>query len=320
MFGHLQHSSKAAPAELQSDPLYLQYPRDTGSTQTFYHVTAYNDFHDGAQVDTGQHCRNRAVDRSGHAEHLTTPVESSLAYFEAVERDRYENYAPWMRRFLNFSSYAGKKLLEVGVGQGTDLVQFAKAGADVSGIDITQRHLNLAARNFELRGLPANLQRAAAAAIPFEDDSFDVVYSFGVLHCTDNTVRCLSECHRVLKPGGELILAMYYKYSFFHAYTIFVNGILRGKLRKLGYKGLMSLIESGADGVRFAPLVKTYSRRQLRNILEDFRDVRFYVRHLTPNDFGRIFDAWFLRPGLNVREGMLAGTSLPVPSSSLPGQ
>jgi ubiquinone/menaquinone biosynthesis C-methylase UbiE len=229
---------------------------------------------------------------------------SSLAYFEAVERDRYENYAPWMRTFLNFSSYAGKRLLEVGVGQGTDLVQFAKAGADVSGIDITQRHLNLAARNFELRGLHANLQRAAAAAIPFEDDSFDVVYSFGVLHCTDNTVRCLSECHRVLKPGGELILAMYYKYSFFHAYTILVNGILRGKLRKLGYKGLMSLIESGADGVRFVPLVKTYSRRQLRNILEDFRDVRFYVRHLTPNDFGRLRclvpAAWAERAGRHV--------------------
>jgi ubiquinone/menaquinone biosynthesis C-methylase UbiE len=212
--------------------------------------------------------------------------EDSLAYFEAVERDRYENYAPWMRKFVNFKAYGGKRLLEVGVGQGTDLVQFAKSGADVSGIDITERHLNLAARNFEMRGLHANLQYAAAAAIPFENNSFDVVYSFGVLHCTDNTVRCLSECHRVLKPGGELIVAMYYKYSFFHAYTIFVNGIVRGKLRRLGYRGLMSLIESGADGVRFVPLVKTYSRRQLRNILEDFRDVRLDVRHLTPNDFG----------------------------------
>ncbi len=169
--------------------------------------------------------------------------ESGLAFFEAVERNRYEAYAPWMRKFVNFSTYGGKRLLEVGVGLGTDLVQFAKAGADVAGIDITQRHLELAARNFEVRGLHADLQYAAAAAIPFENDSFDVVYSFGVLHCTDNTVRCLTECHRVLKPGGELILAMYYKYSFFHAYTIFVNGILRGRLRKLGYKGLMSLIE-----------------------------------------------------------------------------
>jgi SAM-dependent methyltransferase len=219
--------------------------------------------------------------------------ESGLAFFEAVERNRYEAYAPWMRKFVNFSAYGGKRLLEVGVGLGTDLVQFAKAGADVSGIDITQRHLALAARNFEVRGLQANLQYASAAAIPFENDSFDVVYSFGVLHCTDNTVRCLTECHRVLKPGGELILAMYYKYSFFHAYTILVNGILRGRLRKLGYRGLMSLIESGADGVTFVPLVKTYSRSQLRCLLEDFRDVRLDIRHLTPNDFGRL---WRLVP------------------------
>jgi ubiquinone/menaquinone biosynthesis C-methylase UbiE len=214
--------------------------------------------------------------------------EYSLGYFEAVEHDRYENYAPWMREFINFGSYAGKKVLEVGVGQGTDLVQFAKGGADVSGIDIAQRHLELATRNFEVRGLRANLKYASAAAIPFESDSFDVVYCFGVLHHTDNTVRCLSECYRVLKADGELILGLYHTFSFFNAYTIFVNGILRGKLRRLGYKGLMSLIESGADGVKIKPLVKTYSRRQLRNILEDFNQVRFEVRHLTPGDFGAL--------------------------------
>jgi hypothetical protein len=81
---------------------------------------------------------------------------------------------------------------------------------------------------------------------------------------------------------------MYHKYSFFHAYTILVNGLLRGKLRRLGYKGLMSLVESGADGITTVPLVKTYSRSQLRNILEDFRDVRIHVRHLTPSDFGKL--------------------------------
>jgi 2-polyprenyl-3-methyl-5-hydroxy-6-metoxy-1,4-benzoquinol methylase len=217
---------------------------------------------------------------------LNRSDETSLAYFEAVERDRYEKYAPWMRDFIKFGSYAGKKVLEVGVGQGTDLVQFAKAGADVSGIDITKRHLELAARNFELRGMRVNLQYATAAAVPFEGNSFDVVYSFGVLHHTDDTVRCISECHRVLKPGGELILGLYHTHSLFYAYTILVNGILRGKLRRLGYKGLMSLIESGADGVKIVPLVKTYSRGQLRNILEDFSKVRFEVRHLTRDHFG----------------------------------
>ena len=95
----------------------------------------------------------------------------------------------------------GTGYLEVGVGQGTDLVQFAKGGAEVFGIDITPRHLELAARNFEVRGLSANLQHAPAAAIPFASESFDLVYSFGVLHCTDNTVRSLTECHRVLNLG-----------------------------------------------------------------------------------------------------------------------
>ena len=79
----------------------------------------------------------------------------------------------------------------------------------------------------------------------------------------------------------------------------------------------MSRIESGADGINIVPLVKTYSRGQLRNILEDFRDVRFDIRHLMPNDFGD-YDAWFLRPGLSARESMSAGTSWPVPSNSLP--
>ena len=230
--------------------------------------------------------------------------DPGISYFEEVERERYENYAPWMRGFLKFDSYRGKRVLEVGVGQGTDLVQFAKGGAEVSAIDITQRHLELAARNFAVRGLRADLRYATAAAIPFENGSFDVVYSFGVLHCTDNTVRCLTECHRVLRPGGTLILAMYHKYSFFHAYTIIVNGLLRGGLRRFGYKGLMSMIESGADGRTVVPLVKTYSSGQLRNILEDFREVQVEIRHLTPNDFGKfrrlVPASWAERAGRHV--------------------
>ncbi len=236
--------------------------------------------------------------------------ELSLAYFEAVERNRYENYAPWMREFASFSSYAGKRVLEVGVGQGTDLVQFAKGGAQVFGIDITQRHVEIAAQNFQVRGMRASLQCATAAAIPFGNDLFDAVYSFGVLHHTDNTVGCISECHRVLRPGGEFILGLYHTFSFFHAYTLLVNGIARGKLRRLGYQGLMSQIESGADGINYMPLVKTYSRGQMRIILEDFRDVRFYVRHLMPNDFGRLRHlvpaSWAERAGKHVGWYLLA--------------
>jgi hypothetical protein len=66
----------------------------------------------------------------------------------------------------------------------------------------------------------------------------------------------------------------------------------------------MSLIESGADGVNFAPLAKTYSKNQLRHILEDFSSVRFDVRHLSPVDFGALRrfvpSSWAERAGKHV--------------------
>lgn len=213
--------------------------------------------------------------------------ETGLEYFKAVEHNRYEQYAPWMRRLIGFDRYAGKHLLEVGVGQGTDLVQFAKGGARTHGIDITPRHLELAARNFSVRGLACDLRYASASAIPYEPGTFDAVYSFGVLHHTDDIERCLAECHRVLKPGGELIVGVYHRFSLFHAYTILVNGILRGGLWRFGYKGLMSRIEQGADGVDAAPLVKTYSRRELKQMLRGFRNVQLAVQHLSADSFGR---------------------------------
>jgi len=99
-----------------------------------------------------------------------------------------------MRKYVDFGAYGGKKLLEVSVGQGTDLVQFAKGGAEVFGIDITQRHPDLASRNFAPRGLTSDLRYANAAALPFARDSFDVVYSLGVLHHADDLERCIAEC------------------------------------------------------------------------------------------------------------------------------
>ena len=86
------------------------------------------------------------------------------------------------RADFQFEQYSDRRILEIGVGLGTDLVQFAKAGAVCHGIDITDRHLELAARNFALRGLPVTLKKCDAARIECPDGYFDVVYSFGVIH------------------------------------------------------------------------------------------------------------------------------------------
>ncbi len=95
-----------------------------------------------------------------------TGDEASLDYFLEVERNRYDQQ-PWQRARFRFDQYAGERVLEIGVGLGTDLVQFAKAGAVCHGIDITDRHLELTARNFALRGLPVELKKCDAARIDY---------------------------------------------------------------------------------------------------------------------------------------------------------
>ncbi len=125
-----------------------------------------------------------------------------------------------------------------------------------------------------------------------------------MLHHTPDTVRCISEAYRVLRPGGQFIFSVYRTYSAFHlVLKLLVDGICKGKLRELGYEGWMSIIEEGADGIRIKPLVKTYRKRQLKCMLADFSQVEFKVGHfkrehlstlrlLIPQSFEKYLERW----------------------------
>jgi SAM-dependent methyltransferase len=216
----------------------------------------------------------------GWGDHLAGLEPGSREYFDAIRRSRYEDTDSWMPRIIDFGCARGKRLLEIGHGVGTDLLTFAEHGCEASGIDITEEHHRLAQRNFDVHGQRAVLKLCDASDIDFPSGAFDVVYSHGVLHHTPDTVRCVSEAYRVLAPGGLFILSLYHRTSAFLLFDILLNrGILRGGLWRLGYRGLMSTIECGADGVGLKPLVKTYGRRQLRHILGDFSHVSFKVAH-----------------------------------------
>jgi ubiquinone/menaquinone biosynthesis C-methylase UbiE len=204
----------------------------------------------------------------------------SREWFDAMRYRRYYEADRWILNVVPFSDASGKRLLEIGYGAGTDLLTWAAAGAEVHGIDITDEHHRLAERNFAVHGSAADLRVGDAAQLPWADAYFDVVYSLGVLHHTPDTVRCISEAWRVLKPGGLLILSLYHKWSAFHIlHMLLYQGVIRRKLQQLGYRGLMSTVEYGADGINYRPLVKTYSKGQLRAMLSDFRNVRFQVAH-----------------------------------------
>jgi ubiquinone/menaquinone biosynthesis C-methylase UbiE len=122
-------------------------------------------------------------------------------YFDAVARDRYRQQ-PWMHDYFNYEHFAGQHVLEIGIGQGTDMMQFAKGGAICHGVDITQNHLKLTALNATLRGYEVDLHEVDATHLPFADNTIDCVYSFGVLHHIPEIDKVVSEIHRVLRPGG----------------------------------------------------------------------------------------------------------------------
>ena len=204
----------------------------------------------------------------------------SLAWFDEIRRYRYEITDTWIKESIDFSIANNKKLLEIGHGIGTDLLSFCQSGAQVYGIDITESHHNLTKRNFELHGSSCILKICDCANIDFPSEFFDYVYSLGVLHHTPDTVRCISEAYRVLKPGGILILGVYHTYSAVHIFSMLIyRGLFQGKLKELGYRGLMSTIEYGADGIDIKPLVKTYNKIKLRHMLADFSKVEFQVVH-----------------------------------------
>ncbi|HEV2975271.1 MAG TPA: class I SAM-dependent methyltransferase [Solirubrobacteraceae bacterium] len=191
------------------------------------------------------------------------------------------DYAPWLAESLAYESTAGLDVLDVGCGQGIDLVEYASAGARATGIDLTPRHVELARSHLAAVGLTADVVHGDAEQLPFEHASFARVSSNGVLHHTPDMPAALREIHRVLRPEGEARIIVYNRRSIHYwLMQVVVRGIVqRGLLEDGSIEGVLAHhVEHTSIDAR--PLVRVYSPRRLRRMLVDagFDDVRTSVR------------------------------------------
>jgi SAM-dependent methyltransferase len=203
--------------------------------------------------------------------------EGSPQYFENIRRHRYfvESHIP---DAAQFDRWAGKDVLEVGCGLGTDLLEFARAGARVSGVDLTPRSIRMARRRFDLEGRAADLRTADGRALPFADASFDLVWCFGVIHHSPEPERIVAEIRRVLRPAGRVVAMLYHRRSFRVAYDmLWRHGVLRGGLLRRSPSALVAHL---SEARRDCPIVRLYSRREAVRLFGDFSDVSLEARYL----------------------------------------
>jgi len=187
-----------------------------------------------------------------HDLEMTRHPPGSPEFFADLDAYRFDKLR-YLPRLVDFDGYRGRRLLEVGCGIGTDLVRFARGGAQVTGVDLSRTAIALARRNLELAGLSGRLQVANGERLPFENQSFDLVYAHGVLQYTADPPALVRECRRVLAAGGEAIFMVYNRFSWLSAMS---------KLMQVGLEH------------QDAPVLRTYSIGELRRLLGGFGEVR----------------------------------------------
>jgi SAM-dependent methyltransferase len=239
---------------------------------------------------------------------FTDAAPGTRLFYERVEEHRYAK--EWhIPAAAGFDDASGLRVLEVGCGLGTDGAQFARAGADYTGVDLTEAAIELARRRFELFELPGTFRTADAENLDFPSESFDLVYSHGVLHHTPDTERAVREVHRVLRKGGRAVVMLYHRDSYNYRVNIrllrragahllkteaglklvhYLTGepveSLREHARNLkadeaSYLSPGEFLNRHTDGAG-NPLARVYSRMEARELFKDFEEVTLVTHFL----------------------------------------
>jgi SAM-dependent methyltransferase len=229
-------------------------------------------------------------------------------FFTEYDRFRYQNerHLPTCIDALNV---AGKQVLEIGLGEGSESEQLIRRGAHWSGVDLTAESVARVRTRMTLRELPyQELRQGSVLDLPFADDTFDMVFSHGVLHHVPDIGQAQREIHRVLAPGGELVIMVYARWSLNYlvsiglvrraallgAFPLAQAGILKpgssqetlsghlGNAKKMGlfrYLRLDEFVHHNTDGPA-NPYALVYDRRRVEQDFPSFRIKRTYKRFM----------------------------------------
>ena len=197
----------------------------------------------------------------------------SLQWFNDLAKARYSTYYEYIPKVAEFNCHSGEKVLEVGVGIGTDLVQYAVGGAEVYGVDLGEDQIRLTELNFAVHDLKfKELKVANAEDLPYPDGFFDVVYSFGVLHHTTDTKRAINEVNRVLKHDGQAIIMLYARGWKHYIKRCLIQGLVKRKYFKYG-RSWQAVYNDASEVNGGSPQTGVYTYAQVEEMFRHFPTV-----------------------------------------------
>ena len=211
--------------------------------------------------------------------HSTKPV-GTREYYDEVEARKYF-VEPHIPQFAEFERWTGKKVLEIGCGIGTDTINFARAGAQVTAVDLTEQSLEVARQRARVFGLEHRIQFIQADAerlsetVPVEP--YDLVYSFGVIHHTPDPNRVLDEIRKYVTPASTVKIMVYNRWSWKVLWILFAYG--KGQFWKLD-----RLVAEYSEAQTGCPVTYSCSRSEGRRWFESrgFRVTDVMVDHIFP--------------------------------------
>ena len=208
--------------------------------------------------------------------HSAKPIGSN-EYFDEVEARKYF-VEPHIPIFAEFEKWRGKRVLEIGCGIGTDTMNFARAGAEVSAVDLSEKSLEIARYRAGVYGLhnirfyEGNAEELSSF-LPIE--RYDLIYSFGVIHHTPRPERVIEQLQRYCLPSTVLKVMVYHRHSW-KAMEVFLR---HGRGR---FWSVSKLLERYSEAQTGCPVTHSYTRRSVRELLGGFAVDFVSVEHIFP--------------------------------------